>query len=80
MGGMLVQAVAAEHPNRVATVTAISASMLDDSGPDLPPRSPEYMEHAAAGEKVDWTDAEAIKDFVVSRLRGALRLGARVRS
>ncbi len=66
MGGMLVQGIAAEHPDRVATVTAISTTMLDDSGPDLPHPTPEYMAHAAAGEKVDWTDADSIKDFVVS--------------
>ena len=64
MGGALAQVVALKHPARVATVTAISTTKLD-SDPDLPGADPEYLEHAAAFERLDWGDTQALAELLV---------------
>jgi pimeloyl-ACP methyl ester carboxylesterase len=70
MGGALAQLVALEHPARVATLTAITTTRFDGgSGSDLPGPDPEYLEHAALGEDLDWSDAQAVIEFVVGEAR-----------
>jgi pimeloyl-ACP methyl ester carboxylesterase len=69
MGGGIVQLAALKHPDRVAGVTAISATKLDRPDPDLPGPDPEYLEHAAAFERLDWTDTQALAELVVRDAR-----------
>ncbi len=69
LGGMIAQLVALAHPSRVAGVTAISTSKLDEPDFDLPGADPEYLEHAAAFEDLDWTDAEALAELLVRDAR-----------
>jgi pimeloyl-ACP methyl ester carboxylesterase len=68
MGGAIAQVVALEHPARVATVTAISTTKLD-SDPDLPGADAAYLEHAAAFERLDWSDTPAVAELLVRDAR-----------
>ena len=82
MGGALAQVVAL-HPARVATVTAISTTKLDRD-PDLPGADPEYLEHAAAFERLDWADTQALAELLVldarsRRVAAPVRRGGRTR-
>jgi pimeloyl-ACP methyl ester carboxylesterase len=69
MGGAIAQLVAHEHSARVASVTAISTSSVDGSDPDLPGADPEYLEHAAAFEDLDWSDTQALAELLVRDAR-----------
>jgi pimeloyl-ACP methyl ester carboxylesterase len=69
MGGAIAQLVALEHPARVASVTAISTSSVDGANPDLPGADPEYLEHAAAFEELDWSDTQALGELLVRDAR-----------
>jgi pimeloyl-ACP methyl ester carboxylesterase len=68
MGGALAQVVALKHPARVATVTGISTTKLG-SDPDLPGADPEYVQHAAAFEGLDWADTQALAELLVRDAR-----------
>ncbi|MDP9189030.1 MAG: alpha/beta fold hydrolase [Actinomycetota bacterium] len=69
MGGVIAQLIAVAYPARVASVTAISTTSIDGPDPDLPGPSAEYMEHAAAAEGLDWSDTEALGEFLVADSR-----------
>jgi pimeloyl-ACP methyl ester carboxylesterase len=64
MGGAIAQAVAFEHPGRVATLTLMSTST--GGGDDLPPpeaRLREYWANPPAAP--DWHDRDAVIDYLV---------------
>ncbi len=65
MGGMLVQVVAVEHPERVSSVTAISTSPLG-SGDPLPDPDPAYLEFAATWEGLDASDTDALAAMIAA--------------
>jgi pimeloyl-ACP methyl ester carboxylesterase len=65
MGGGIAQFVALGHPERVASVTAISTSKFGDQDSGLPGPTAEYMEHAAAFDDLDWSDTRALADLLV---------------
>jgi pimeloyl-ACP methyl ester carboxylesterase len=69
MGGGIAQMVALEHPERVATLTAISTSKVGADDRQLPDPSEEYMRHAAAWEELDWSDTAALADMLVRESR-----------
>ena len=69
MGGGIAQVVALAYPDRVASVTAISATAVGEENPDLPGPTGEYMEHAAAFENLDWSDTQAVADLIVEDAR-----------
>jgi pimeloyl-ACP methyl ester carboxylesterase len=71
MGGAVAQVVTLAHPERVATLTAISTTRVgaSDSDAGLPGPNREYMEHAAAAESLDWSDTEAVAEFLVRDAR-----------
>ncbi len=69
MGGVLAQLVAIEHPERVASVTAISTTAAGDVDAELPGPSPGYLQHAAAFESVDWDDTDALAEMLVADAR-----------
>jgi pimeloyl-ACP methyl ester carboxylesterase len=64
-GGYVAQLVALEHPERVASVTAISTTPVGPVGRALPGPEPAYLEHAAAFEDLDWSDRRALAELVV---------------
>jgi pimeloyl-ACP methyl ester carboxylesterase len=64
LGGVLAQLVALAHPERVASVTAISTSKIDED-PDLPGPTDAYLAHAAAWDELDWSDTDALADMVL---------------
>jgi pimeloyl-ACP methyl ester carboxylesterase len=69
MGGAIAQLVALKYRARVASVTAISTSSVDGADPDLPGAAPEYLEHAAAFEELDWSDTQALAELLVRDAR-----------
>ena len=69
MGGAIAQVVTLEHPERVATLTAISTTTVAPSDRDLPGPTHEYMQQAAAAESLDWSDTDAVAEFLVRDAR-----------
>jgi len=69
MGGGIAQLVALKHPARVASVSAISTTKLGGPDPDLPGPDPEYMEHSAAFEDLDWSDTNALEELLLRDAR-----------
>ncbi|MGZ2486502.1 pimeloyl-ACP methyl ester carboxylesterase [Rhizobium pisi] len=62
MGGFVAQEAALRYPQRVRTLTLISSSPVGIDG--LPSSTAAYKEHSAAAESIDWSDLEAIADFL----------------
>jgi pimeloyl-ACP methyl ester carboxylesterase len=69
MGGFIAQLVALAHPERVASVTAISTTAVGEANRDLPGPTAKYMEHAAAFDELDWSDTRALADLIVEDAR-----------
>jgi pimeloyl-ACP methyl ester carboxylesterase len=72
MGGGIAQEVAIDHPERVATLTLISASPVarDSAKPPLPPMTAELAARfAEPAPEPDWSDRAAVVDHIVERLR-----------
>jgi pimeloyl-ACP methyl ester carboxylesterase len=68
-GGAVAQLVALDHPARVASVTAISTTNIGGTHRELPGPRAEYMQHAAAAEDLDWSDTQAVGEFLVRDAR-----------
>jgi pimeloyl-ACP methyl ester carboxylesterase len=68
-GGSVAQRAALKHPDRVCTLTAISTSPIGVNTSHLPQTTEAYMEHAASGETVDWSDFTQAIDFIVRDTR-----------
>jgi pimeloyl-ACP methyl ester carboxylesterase len=70
MGGAIGQLVALDHPDRVASLILISTSPSGPGDPDLPPMSDELRAHfEAAPAAPDWSDREAVIDYIVDSAR-----------
>ncbi|RMC31015.1 alpha/beta hydrolase [Paracoccus alkanivorans] len=69
MGGMIAQIAAFAHPGRVRTLTLISTTPVSMDTSALPQTSSAYMEHAAEGEIIDWSDHSQVIDFIVKDTR-----------
>jgi pimeloyl-ACP methyl ester carboxylesterase len=65
LGGIIAQLVALDHPERVASVTAISTTPVGGVDRKLPDPEPAYLEHSAAFEDVDWSDRRALEEMFV---------------
>lgn len=69
MGGMIAQIAAFAHPGRVEALTLISTTPVGIDTSELPQTSSAYLEHAAEGENIDWSDATQVIDFIVKDTR-----------
>jgi pimeloyl-ACP methyl ester carboxylesterase len=63
MGAEIAQIAALAHPDRVKTLTLISTSPVGIDTSFLPQTTDAYMEHAADGGKVDWSDVSQAVDY-----------------
>jgi pimeloyl-ACP methyl ester carboxylesterase len=70
MGGALAQVMALDHPDRVASLTLISTSPAapGPGDPDLPTMTEETVARFAV-EEPDWSDREAVIDYMVHLAR-----------
>jgi len=68
LGGMIGQILALTRPGRVRSLTLLSSTPIG-LDLDLPPPTSLYMEHAATGEKVDWSDRDQAIGFVAGDTR-----------
>ena len=75
MGGALAQVVGLTFPERVASLTAISTTKFTGPEEGLPGSTDSYREHAATADDLDWSDAEAVKDFIVRDMRALAGTG-----
>jgi pimeloyl-ACP methyl ester carboxylesterase len=62
MGGAIVQQLAVEHPDRVASITVASTSPSGTSDPDLPPPTEKLSASFSDDTPIDWSDPEAVLD------------------
>lgn len=69
LGGMIAQFAALAHPGRTASLTAVSTTPVGTDTSHLPKTTAAYMEHAATGESVDWTDRSQVVEYVVRDAR-----------
>jgi pimeloyl-ACP methyl ester carboxylesterase len=72
LGGFIGQIVALVHPDRVRTLILLASEPLGWDGDPLPHIAPEFLEHFACLEELDWSDMDAVSDFLVT----SERLGA----
>jgi pimeloyl-ACP methyl ester carboxylesterase len=64
-GGVVAQLVALHHPQRTATITAISTTPVGGVDRALPGPTAAYLAAAAASGNVDWSDRSSIVEMVV---------------
>lgn len=64
LGGMIGQIAVLARPERFLTFTAISTSPMGIDTSALPGMSAAYLDHAATGESVDWSNAGQAIDFL----------------
>ncbi|MNO28156.1 2-hydroxymuconate semialdehyde hydrolase [compost metagenome] len=68
LGGMIAQVLALRHPQKVLTLTLIASSVFgsDDNDRNLPPMDERILAFHADGASMDWSDEEAIADYMVA--------------
>lgn len=69
LGAYIAQMLAVTRPQRVASLTLIAAEPLGWDGPALPHISQAFLEHFGALGGLDWSDREAVMDFLVESER-----------
>lgn len=72
LGGFIGQIVALDHPDRVRSLTLLASEPLGWDGDPLPHIAPEFLEHFARFQELDWSNMDAVTDFLVT----SERLGA----
>ncbi|MEK3746858.1 alpha/beta hydrolase [Paenibacillus sp. FSL E2-8871] len=68
LGGMIAQVLAIRHPQKVLTLTLVASSIFesDDNDRNLPPMDERILAFHANGASLDWSDEEAVADYLVS--------------
>jgi pimeloyl-ACP methyl ester carboxylesterase len=66
MGGGIAMLAALDYPDRVASLTLVGTS---PGGPDLPPMSEEFLAYTRGARNPDWSDREAVIDYIIGLLR-----------
>lgn len=69
LGGAIAQIAALKYPERIISLTVMSTWPVGMDTSHLPGMSEAYLEHAAQGETVDWSDKQQAVDFVVKDMR-----------
>jgi pimeloyl-ACP methyl ester carboxylesterase len=64
-GGVVAQLVALDHPERAASITAISTTAVGGVDRELPGPDPAYLAHAASFGDLDWSDRGALVEMIV---------------
>jgi pimeloyl-ACP methyl ester carboxylesterase len=69
MGGGMAQELGVLHPERVVSLTLIATSPIGDGAgrPELPPASEDVMARFGALSEPDWTDREAVLEYLVQQ-------------
>lgn len=65
MGGVIVQQLAVEHADRVASITVASTSPSGPSDPELPPPTDKVSASFSDDRPIDWSDTEAALDRLI---------------
>jgi pimeloyl-ACP methyl ester carboxylesterase len=66
MGGGIAMLAALDYSHRVASLTLVGTS---PGGPDLPPMSEEFLAYISGAKPPDWSDREAVIDYIIGMLR-----------
>lgn len=66
LGGLIAQIIAVSQPQRVGSLTLIAAEPLGWDGPPMPEISPELIEHFGKLATLDWSDRDAVIDFLAT--------------
>jgi pimeloyl-ACP methyl ester carboxylesterase len=71
MGGGIGQVLGIHHSDRVASLTLISTSPVGSGAddPDLPPASEDVMAEFGGVSPPDWSDRDAVIDYIVAQER-----------
>ena len=69
MGGALAQLATLRHPDRVASLTTISTSLLGEDPSALPGSNPDYLERSERLGEPDWNDRAQAIDYLVEDSR-----------
>lgn len=64
LGGYLSQILAVTAPERVASLALIASEPLGWDGEPLPSIAPAFLEHFGGLAGLDWTDRDAVTDFL----------------
>jgi pimeloyl-ACP methyl ester carboxylesterase len=75
LGGFIGQVATFRHPDRVASLTLIGSEPLGWDGPPLSHIAPEFMAHFGAMAGLEWSDEEAVADFVAGSQERSRRRG-----
>lgn len=66
LGGYIAQMVALKHPDRVRSLILYASEPLGWDGPDLPHIAPEFLDHFNQLSSLDWSNAAAVSDFLLT--------------
>jgi len=70
LGGMIAQIMAVKHPQRVCSITLVASSFFGPASElnetELPPMDERILAYHAKGASLDWSDEEAVADYLVS--------------
>lgn len=73
LGGMIAQIIAVKHPQRVRSITFVASSFYGSDltlpQEDVPPMDERILAYHAKGATLDWSDEEAVADYLVSGSR-----------
>lgn len=69
LGGYIAQLLALKYPDRVLTITTIASERLAAADPAMPGIAPELLEYHSRAAELDWSDREAVIDYLVGAWR-----------